>query len=92
MIVQCIVQDTGLGIPKEKQADLFAQFNRLSPSYSGHYKGAGLGLSIAKTFAEDLGGELHVQSNPALEAGTQFILLLPLKEPLLQVMPALDNS
>ncbi len=92
MIVQCVVQDTGIGIPKEKQADLFARFNRLSPSYAGHYKGSGLGLSIAKTFSEDLGGELHIESDPLSGPGSRFILVLPLKEALLQVMPELDGQ
>ncbi len=87
-VVQIEIQDTGPGIPKDKQHDLFTSFNRLSPSYSGIYQGSGLGLSIAKTFAEDLDGELHVQSDG--RNGSQFICLLPLREALLQVMPALD--
>jgi two-component system, OmpR family, aerobic respiration control sensor histidine kinase ArcB len=88
-IVQMEIQDTGPGIPKDKQADLFRNFNRLSPSYKGLHKGSGLGLSIAKTFTEDLGGELYVQSDG--ETGSQFICVLSLKEPLLEYMSELDH-
>lgn len=87
-VVRLEIHDTGPGIPKDKQADLFTNFNRLSPSYIGLYQGSGLGLSIAKTFAEDLEGTLHVESDG--KTGSQFTCLFPLKEPLLQNMPALD--
>ena len=43
IIIQFIVQDTGIGIPEEKQNIIFERFNRLTSSYSGLYfrKGAG---------------------------------------------------
>ncbi len=81
MVVQLEIQDTGPGIPKDRQLDLFTRFNRVSPSYQGLYKGSGLGLSIAKTFAEDLGGSLHVQSDG--KTGSQFTCLFPLQEAIL---------
>ncbi len=88
IVVRLEIQDTGPGIPKDRQLDLFTRFNRLLPSYKGLYQGSGLGLSIAKTFAADLAGTLHVESDG--KTGSQFICLFPLKEPLLQNMPALD--
>ncbi len=88
IVVRLEIEDTGPGIPQDRQLDLFTRFNRVSPSYQGLYKGSGLGLFIAKTFAEDLEGTLHVQSDG--KTGSQFSCLFPLKEVLLQTMPALD--
>ena len=87
-VVRLEIHDTGPGILKDRQVDLFTRFNRLNPSYKGLYQGSGLGLSIAKTFAEDLEGTLHVESDG--KTGSQFICLFPLKEALLPNMPALD--
>ncbi len=41
IVLKISVIDTGIGIPKEKQAAIFDQFSRLSPSYEGIYKGTG---------------------------------------------------
>jgi len=88
MVIRFEIQDTGPGIPKDRQLDLFTRFNRLTPSYKGLYQGSGLGLSIAKTFAEDLQGTLHVESDG--KTGSQFICLFPLKEAPLHNIPTLD--
>ncbi|MBP6104724.1 MAG: PAS domain-containing protein [Gammaproteobacteria bacterium] len=77
-VVRLEIHDTGPGIPKDRQVDLFTRFNRLTPSYKGLYQGSGLGLSIAKTFAEDLEGTLHVESDG--KTGSQFICLFPLQK------------
>ena len=66
------VLDTGKGIPKEKQAAIFEPFEQASRSE----RGTGLGLPISKRFAEILGGELSVDSEPGL--GSMFTLALPL--------------
>lgn len=81
IVVRLEVADTGLGIPPEKQQELFVRFKRLNPSYQGIYKGAGLGLSIIKQFIDDLQGEIYVESQP--NQGSKFICLLPLRESLL---------
>ncbi|HXH54726.1 MAG TPA: ATP-binding protein, partial [Gammaproteobacteria bacterium] len=75
------IADTGPGIPLEKQQGLFLTFKRLTPSYQGIYKGAGLGLSTVKQFVDDLGGEVYIESES--DKGAKFICLLPLKESLL---------
>jgi len=80
--VQIFIEDTGLGIPPERQQDLFIRFKRLTASYQGIYKGAGLGLSIVKQFIDDLQGEIYVESKP--KQGTKFVCVIPLKEPLLE--------
>lgn len=79
--IKLIVSDSGIGIPKDKQQDIYLQFKRLTPSYKGIYKGAGLGLSVIKQFINDLDGEIYVDSE--LHKGTTFICVLPLKVALL---------
>jgi len=77
IIVKIEIEDTGPGIPKEKQQEIFIRFKRLIPSYDGVYNGSGLGLFIAKQFIDDLEGEIHVESYPG--KGTKFICLIPMR-------------
>lgn len=81
VIVKIIVDDSGIGIPLEKQQDIYLQFKRLTPSYGGIYKGHGLGLSIAKQLIDDLNGEIYVESQVGY--GTKFIFIIKLKKALL---------
>ena len=85
MVVQIDIKDTGIGIPKDKQGELLARFNRLQASYEGIYKGSGLGLNIAKRFIDDLSGEIYIDSD--VGKGARFTLLFPLKEALLEEVP-----
>jgi len=81
VIIKICVEDTGIGIPKDKHTAIYEKFNRLNPSNQGHYKGSGLGLTIVKQFVEELNGEIEIHSEP--NRGSIFICLLPLKIPLL---------
>lgn len=81
LIIKMTVEDTGVGIAKDKQNEIFVRFKRLTPSYEGIYKGAGLGLEIVKQFIDELQGEIYIESQ--LKKGTKFICILPLKEALL---------
>lgn len=72
--VQCSVQDTGCGIPKEKQEQLFKKFERLGAKQ----KGTGLGLVIAKSTIQAHGGKIWVESVP--DKGSAFHFILPLVE------------
>ena len=62
VILECAVKDTGIGIPKEKQADLFEQFTQVDTSNTRQYGGTGLGLSIVKRLSEAMGGRVWVES------------------------------
>ncbi|MGK5095180.1 response regulator [Deltaproteobacteria bacterium TL4] len=73
------VEDTGIGIPKNKQELVFEAFSQVDGSISRKYGGTGLGLSISKTFAELLGGSVSIQSQEGI--GSTFFLLLPFKAP-----------
>ncbi len=90
LIIKITVTDSGIGIPKEKQQEVYIQFNRLTPSYQGIYKGAGLGLYIVKKFIEELGGEIYVESE--LRKGTCFTCLIPVQEPLLDNDIGIDKT
>jgi two-component system, OmpR family, aerobic respiration control sensor histidine kinase ArcB len=82
LILKIIVEDTGIGIPEDKQQDLFLRFTRLTPSCEGIYKGSGLGLSIAKQFLDDLKAEIYIDS--CVGKGTKFACIIPFKEALLE--------
>ncbi|HEY2566947.1 MAG TPA: response regulator [Candidatus Aquirickettsiella sp.] len=81
LVVKIMVSDTGIGIPIDKQQDLYTRFKRFVPSYEGIYSGVGLGLSIIKQFLDDLKAEIYVESQP--RQGSSFTCLIPFQEPLL---------
>jgi PAS domain S-box-containing protein len=58
------VRDTGIGIPKEKQAVIFRAFEQEDSSTTRKYGGTGLGLTISSQLAGLMGGKIEVQSEP----------------------------
>ena len=60
--IKVIVQDTGIGIPKEHQGRIFERFYRVDKSHSRETGGTGLGLSIVKHGALLHHAEIHVES------------------------------
>jgi signal transduction histidine kinase/ActR/RegA family two-component response regulator len=56
------VKDTGIGIDQEKIKDLFVEFNKIENNSTQLYRGAGIGLALAKQIANLLGGDLWVES------------------------------
>ena len=67
------VEDSGLGIPKEKQSEIFVAFRQIE-DHLQHESGTGLGLSISKQLVALMGGTLHLESpvNPQPAAGEGF--------------------
>lgn len=68
------VVDTGCGIPEEKLESVFAPFVQADSSFTRSAEGMGLGLSISRHLARDMGGELTVTSTPG--EGCTFVLAL----------------
>ncbi|MBX3709338.1 MAG: response regulator [Gammaproteobacteria bacterium] len=75
VIIKFIVEDTGVGIPKNKQNVIFDRFTRLTPSYKGIFDGNGIGLYIVKRYVQAMHGNIHVNSQVGV--GSQFIIHLP---------------
>jgi PAS domain S-box-containing protein len=70
--------DTGIGIPKDKQAALFDSFTQVDASTTRKYGGTGLGLAICKQLSELMGGSIAVASTPG--HGSQFDFTLTLQQ------------
>ncbi|MEI6678375.1 MAG: response regulator [Mariniphaga sp.] len=62
--LQFFVKDNGIGIPKNKQEEIFDRFIQADIGNARAYQGSGLGLSISKAFVEMLGGKIWVESEP----------------------------
>jgi PAS domain S-box-containing protein len=69
------IEDTGIGIPAEKQQEIFDSFTQADASTTRQYGGTGLGLAITKRLAGLLGGELSVSSERGV--GSVFSLSIP---------------
>jgi signal transduction histidine kinase len=75
--VEFAVTDTGIGIAAEHLPALFADFVQIDTRVQKRLRGTGLGLSLAKKFAQLLGGTVDVQSEPG--RGSRFSVAIPLR-------------
>lgn len=69
------VRDTGIGIAEKDLQRIFDQFEQADNSFSRHYDGAGLGLSISRSIVRAHGGDIDASSS--LGAGATFTIRLP---------------
>ncbi len=70
------VVDTGPGVPADRRAKIFEDFEQGDGSNARQFEGAGLGLAISKRLAALMGGELALDDNPG--GGSIFSLTIPL--------------
>lgn len=71
--VCCEIEDTGIGIPKDKMEKLFTEFYQVHPTMAK--EGTGLGLALTKRFVELHGGQIFVESQEGV--GSIFTFKLP---------------
>lgn len=68
------VEDTGIGIPKEYQEEIFDSFKQHTHGFDRNYGGTGLGLAITKRLVEMMGGNISVVSDPGV--GSKFTVVI----------------
>lgn len=77
VVVRFSVSDTGRGIPPDKQRDILEAYVKVDPSNRGGERGRGLGLTRVCRYANQIGGELRIDSE--MGKGSCFRLVLPFK-------------
>ena len=76
--IQFEVEDTGVGIPKDRIGKLFTPFSQADASTARTYGGTGLGLAISRNLVELMGGTIKVESIEGV--GSNFIFNIHAEE------------
>jgi len=92
-VLNISVEDTGIGIPKEKQKDIFSAFKQVDARTTSRYGGTGLGLAVSSQLVRLMGGELTVASDPGQGSRFEFSAALERlpEQPLTKVGQTVDG-
>lgn len=82
------IEDTGVGVPPEKQELIFEAFEQADNSVTRMYGGTGLGLALSKRLVTLLKGRI-VLDRPATTGGSRFVVTVPVEIP---EMPAANEA
>ena len=87
-----LVEDTGVGIPKDKQEKIFEEFYQADSRTTKDYSGIGLGLSISRKLLKLMGGDISVTSVPGQGSAFRITLPLTIAENLPNTNPSRTNA
>ena len=71
-MMRFVVEDTGIGVPAAEAEHIFEEFVQLD----NYYDGTGIGLTVARSIARRLGGDVELDT--AYQSGARFVMTLPL--------------
>lgn len=77
VLLNLVVEDSGIGIPEERRRAIFDAFTQADNSTTRHYGGTGLGLTISQMIVAGMGGSIYVFSEEGV--GSRFHLEIPLE-------------
>jgi PAS domain S-box-containing protein len=89
-LMKFTVTDTGIGIDKEKNQNVFDRFTQASMDTTRLYGGTGLGLSIVKSLVELQGGKIEL--NSTLGKGSVFTLWIPYEKASMSMLEAMNHA
>jgi PAS domain S-box-containing protein len=74
-LIEFAIRDMGIGIPSDKQKNIFEMFRQVDEDHTREFGGTGLGLAISKRFVESMGGKIWLESE--LGKGSCFYFTIP---------------
>jgi PAS domain S-box-containing protein len=81
-MLEFFVEDTGIGIPRDKQYSVFERFRQADENISSQYGGSGLGLAIAKALVELMGGAITIDPDRLIGTAIRFTIpFVPVNKP-----------